>query len=204
MSIFEEYNEFFSILWFTDDNGNKISIQRLNEQQKIINGKILLNNIPDQFYKIQIANMYEVNINIEITDVAYFKTNYLTGEVYFHSSLEGQTITIAQYYGRGIIKYMGKRIELQNEENLYDATNVEDFATDITRRVNNIIINAGDSNIEIVDARYNSSIGKTYTTLKNRLDDEYNNFTSYYGYRLIDCGSFTDIFNGNLYNGGDF
>ena len=173
--MFQEYQEFFDVLWHTDDSGNKISIQRLNEQHKIVNNKIILMEIPDSFYKVTISNKYEININSEILSQNYFKVSYLTGEVYFHSSLEGQIITIAQYFGRGLIKTMAKRVELSNENNLYNASNVEDFATDITNRVNNIINNAGDSNIEIVDARDNSSTETVYTTLKDRLDSEYNN-----------------------------
>ena len=173
--MFQEYQEFFDVLWHTDDSGNKISIQRLNEQHKIVNNKIILMEIPDSFYKVTISNKYEININSEILSQNYFKVSYLTGEVYFHSSLEGQIITIAQYFGRGLIKTMAKRVELSNENNLYNASNVEDFATDITNRVNNIINNAGDSNIEIIDARDNSSTETVYTTLKDRLDSEYNN-----------------------------
>ena len=101
--MFEEYNEFFDIIWHTDDNGNKVSIQRINEQYKIVNGKIILNGIPDSFYKVTISNKYEVNSIEQIISNIYFKVNYLTGEVYFHSSLEGQLITIAQYYDRGLI-----------------------------------------------------------------------------------------------------
>ena len=136
MAIYDEYNEFFSVLWFTDDNGNKISIQRLNEQQKIVNGKILLNNIPDNFYKVQITGKYEIDINSEITSANYFKVSYLTGEVFFYSSLEGNTIIIAQYFGRGLIKTMAKRVELSNENNLYNASNVEDFAIETINKIN--------------------------------------------------------------------
>jgi len=171
LAIYDEYNEFFSVLWFTDDNGNKVSIQRLNEQQIIVNGKIILNNIPDSFYKVQITNKYEIDINSEIISNIYFKVNYLTGEVYFHSSLEGQTITIAQYFGRGLIKTMAKRVELSNENNLYNATNIEDFATDITNRVNNIVSSAGDSNTEIVDARQSIVKDKSFITLDSRIEE---------------------------------
>lgn len=173
MSVFDEYSEFFSIIWYTDENGKKVSIQRNNEQHKIVNNKILLLNVPDNFYKVTIAGKTEIKINLVITGAEFYKVNYLTGEVYFHSSLEGQTITITQYYGRGLIRTMAQRIELIDENNLYVAENVEDFATEITQRVDNLVTNAGDGNSEIVDSRTSAPTETIYTTLKNRLDTEY-------------------------------
>jgi len=182
---YDEYNQFFSIIWFTDDLGEKISIQRLNEQQKIINNKIILNNIPDYFNKVNIEDKYEVGNNDEITDNTFFKVDYLTGEVYFHPSLDNTTITIKDYFGRGIIKFMGKRIELQNEENLYNATNIEDFATDVTKRVNNIVANTGDDNTEIVDARYSTMKDKLFSVLSGRLEEIENDYLNNFEQRAV-------------------
>jgi len=197
--LFQEYQEFFDVLWHTDDSGNKISIQRLNEQHKIVNGKIILNGIPNSFYKVTISNKYEVNSIEQIIDNSFFKVYYLTGEVFFHSSLEGQTIIIAQYYDRGLIKLYGKRVELQNIDNLYNATNIEDFATDITNRVNNIVSSAGDSNTEIVDSRNNSLTEETFVTLKDRLDSENNEFIVH----TTKYSSLAEIGHVQLYNGID-
>jgi len=105
----------------------------------------------------------------------------LTGEVYFHSSLEGQTITITQYFGRGLIKTMAQRIELLNISNLYTSDNVEDFANEITQRVDNLVLNSGSGDSEIVDSRTSASTGITYSTLKNRLDSEYDDFINKQG-----------------------
>ena len=169
--MFEEYNEFFDIIWHIDSDGNKVSIQRINEQYKIVNGKIILNGIPDLFYKVIISDKFEVNSIEQIIDNSFFKVSYLTGEVFFHSSLEGQTIIITQYYDRGIIKLYGLRVELLNSENLYNATNIEDFATDVTKRVNNIVANTGDDNTEIVDARYSTMKDKLFGVLSSRLEE---------------------------------
>lgn len=174
--MFEEYNEFFDIIWHTDDNGNKVSIQRINEQYKIVNGKIILNGIPDSFYKVTISNKYEVNSIEQIISNIYFKVNYLTGEVYFHSSLEGQIITIAQYYDRGLIKLYGKRVELQNENNLYDATNVEDFATEITNRVNTYIADTED---KYVASNILNDSSETGTTVKDALNNNKNKVSAH-------------------------
>jgi len=178
MSIFSPYNEFFQVLWFTNDYGNKISVQRTNEQHKIVNNRVMLKNIPDSFYKVTITNKYEIDINQAISDTSYFKVDYETGYVYFDSSLENTTITIAQYYGRGIIEVMAQRTALQNSSKLYSSDNVEEFASEITQRVNNLVLNSGSGDTEVVDARSSAISGLAYETLKNRLDIEYNDFVN--------------------------
>jgi len=181
LSIFSPYNEFFQILWFTDDNGNKISVQRLNEQHKIVNNRIILKNVPDSFYKVSITSKYEIDINQAITGTSYYKVDYETGYVFFDSSLEGQTITVAQYFGRGIVYIMAKRTQLQNVNNLYTSDNVEDFANEITQRVDNLVLNSGSGDAEIIDSRTSTPTGITYSTLKNRLDLEYDDFVNKQG-----------------------
>jgi parallel beta-helix repeat protein len=171
----------YKVTWYTDAQGRKISVQRENEQYQIIGGKIILNDLPDSYYKLQITGMSEINLNSQISSASQFKVNYDTGEVFFDSSKEGSIITIASYYGKGRLLLYGQNIQLSNTSNLYTSTNVEDFATEIIKkansidaRVNNIISNAGSSNTEIVDARYDSISNVTYSTLKSRLDTEVN------------------------------
>ncbi len=50
------------------------------------------------------------------------------------------------------------------------ATDVQNAIIQTNERLSNIITNAGDSNIEIVDARYSTLFDITFSTLKQRLD----------------------------------
>jgi hypothetical protein len=168
----------YTITWYTDSQGRKISIQRQNEEYQVISGKIQLNDLPDQYQKLNISGYTEININSIISSATSYKVNYDTGEVFFHSSKEGTTITASSYYGRGRIKLYGNSVKLMDTSNKYTSDNIEDFASEIIDkansidlRVNNIVSNAGLSNTEIVDARYDSTMNVTYNTLKSRLDN---------------------------------
>ena len=47
----------------------------------------------------------------------------------------------------------------------------KDVDISINARIDNIVSDSGDSNQEIIDARYSTTKGKTYTVLKDRLED---------------------------------
>jgi hypothetical protein len=123
----QDFNDSLVIQWNTDDAGNKISVQITNEEHKVVKNKILLNQIPDLFYKVQISGLFEIKSNQQITATNQFKVDYTTGLVTFHSSKEAQTITVTQYYGRGIIYYSSERIYTQ----LDNAGNVKETLADI-------------------------------------------------------------------------
>jgi hypothetical protein len=106
----QDYLDPIFIQWNTDNANQKISIKIENEQHKIVNAKITLNQIPDVYYKVQIQDMFEIKNNQPITSVNQFKVDYTTGQIVFHSDKEAELITINQYYGRGIIMYPASRI----------------------------------------------------------------------------------------------
>jgi hypothetical protein len=97
------------IKWYTDSQGNKISVERLNEQYQIVKNKITLAEIPDEFDKVQIDNFYEVKSG-KTLDINEFSVNYTLGEITFHESHEAETITIKKYKSRGIIYYPASRV----------------------------------------------------------------------------------------------
>ena len=194
MGILTDFNELFNITWHTDTNGNKISVQILNEQKKVVNNKVLLNEIPDSFNGVQIANMVEVGKNGTINAPNEYKVNYLTGEIYFSPNLDGQEITIQQYYGRGLIKSFAIRILLLNN-NDWQSDNLEDLAKEIKQyivsNVNNLQtqINTGNTNhsthLSSTSAHGSSSInnqsnvsGSKVTDALNTLKDNYDGHLS--------------------------
>lgn len=126
MSI-QDFKDPLIIQWNTDDAGNKVSVRITNEQHKIVKNKCLLNQIPDIYNKVQITDMFEINNSQEITTASQYKVDYTSGEITFHSSQEAQTITIAQYYGRGCIYYLSSRIATE----LDNAGNVKETLADI-------------------------------------------------------------------------
>ena len=85
-----------------------VSLKILNEQQKVYKGVIVLNEIPDEYYKVIIDGMTEVE---EIKNEKQYKVDYTYGKIYVHSSIADNTeIVIKEYYGRGYVLIPSSRI----------------------------------------------------------------------------------------------
>ena len=121
MDFIEEYNDLFDIAWHTDSSGNKISKKQTNEQHKIVGNIALLNEIPDQFYRVKITNMYELNKGSKINNANEFVVDYLTGRITFHESKDGATIMVDEYYGRGLIKGFAIRSLLMDKNDNWES-----------------------------------------------------------------------------------
>jgi len=100
--------------WTTDSNGNKISTSITNEQHQVVNGRFLLDELPNEFNHVKITSMNEVHKNQVITSASLFKVNYVTGIVSFHISKEAQIINV-NYYGRGQVYIDKARIVTEND-----------------------------------------------------------------------------------------
>jgi hypothetical protein len=136
MSFVEDYNELFNITWHTDSSGNKISIKQINEQHKVVGNIVLLNEIPDQFNRVKIINMYELNKGSKINNTNEYIVDYLTGRITFHESKDGETVNVDEYYGRGLIKGFAIRTLLLDKNNNWDSDNLEDLAHEIKQYIN--------------------------------------------------------------------
>jgi len=170
------YNDPLIITWYTDNSGNKINVHRQNQSYKIINNKIILSEIPDEFLKINtiIINntiIYENKIGTNI-NINNFVVNYTLGEITIDPSYNGETVTIPSWYARGVIKYPASRIELEDIDNLYGSQDAEGAFAEMAQRVNNLITEAEQPS-EVVDARVSGITSAVYPILKNRLDTEY-------------------------------
>ena len=164
MSFVEDYNELFNITWHTDSSGNKISIKQINEQHKVVGNIVLLNEIPDQFNRVKITNMYELNKGSKINNTNEYIVDYLTGKITFHESKDGSTITIDEYYGRGLIESFAIRTLLLDKNNNWESTNIEDLAQEIKQYIdkNRSEVNSNTSNLQ-----------NQITTNENDIEDKY-------------------------------
>ena len=105
------YNDPTIIKWEVDEFGNKISVEITNETKQIVGNKLVLEGMPDEYYRVQIAGFAEIDINSQITTTTQFKVDYRkTGIIYFHPDLDGTTITIDKYYSRGLVYFPASRI----------------------------------------------------------------------------------------------
>lgn len=101
MSIINYYNSPTVINWNLDDDGKKVSIPISNESKQVVDGKIPLEELPDEQYRIKITGYVEINIKDKIDSTDKFKCDYTHGVLYFDQSMEGRAINIDRYYGRG-------------------------------------------------------------------------------------------------------
>lgn len=79
---------------------------------KVVNQRIALLEIPDELYRVRIANMQEINYERFIKNTLNeneFYADYSNGFVYFHHSKEALTISIV-YKGRGMLLYPTSRL----------------------------------------------------------------------------------------------
>ena len=102
------YNDPIIYNWhYNEQTGEKYSVKLNNEMQTVINGRIFLNQIPDKFHAVEINGMTEKDLVVNVTD---YKVDYTNGMVTFHTSKEGQQVTVTEYYGRGVVIYPASRI----------------------------------------------------------------------------------------------
>ena len=102
------YNDPIIYNWhYNEQTGEKYSVKLNNEQHVITGGKIFLNQIPDKFHGVKINGLVERDL---IQTAEHFKVDYTNGMITFQKAKEGQTVTISEYYGRGVISYPASRI----------------------------------------------------------------------------------------------
>lgn len=179
MSIFDEYQELLDILWYTDEYGSKISIQRTNQQFKIVHNKIILNEVPDSFHKVTINGKYEIDFKQSINSAEYFRVNYTTGEVFFHESLDGTTITIDEFWAKGLLKIFAKRVVIEDQGNNWESDNIEDLSVEIKNYINSHAstldnhttkIQTNENNITSNLIKINKNIADIATNKQNHQD----------------------------------
>ena len=172
MAIDSNYNTFFNVEWFN-------SILRENEDHVVVNNKFLLDNIPDKLYKVTITGYTEITQNTEITLATQFKVNYNTGEVTFDSSKSGDTITVTEYYGKGIIKTYSKRQNVVDEDGHFDNENAEDVFAEIgvdlenqQGQINNLVVGSSNTTIGVftVDGSGTDTITGTFSGIVSYFD----------------------------------
>jgi len=105
-----EFNNPIQIIW-RKGTADDPFVDRL-DITKVVNQRIALLEIPDELYRVRIANMQEINyekfIKSNLATDEYY-VDYSNGFVYFNISKEALTISIV-YKGRGLILYPTSRI----------------------------------------------------------------------------------------------
>lgn len=82
-------------------------------------------------------------------------------------------LKLSLYEHDDFMDIIGEQNSLNHNTQIIDENinSLQQDTNNLNTRLDNLILNSGDSSAEVVDARVDSD-GKTYTTLKERLDTE--------------------------------
>lgn len=132
-----EHNEFYSVTWYES------SLLRRDILHTVTGNKIVLDEIPDSLYGVQIKSnnstvtMSENKFNEPITDSTQFQVNYSTGEVTVHQVLDGTTLNVVQYYARGYIKTQANRVSVKDIDDYFESSDAEGILQEIGSKLTN-------------------------------------------------------------------
>ena len=106
---------------------------------KIINNKIELSEIPNQF------NHVNVKYNgVNLTEVYYkspdnnqYNVDYANGFVEFNEAQDGLTVDV-EYYGTGVNLFPSSRVYLNEDVAGISASNLQDYANETNDRITNL------------------------------------------------------------------
>lgn len=136
------------------------------EYIKVINGSIVLSEIPDSLYKVRINNMQEVNYDkVDSTNLQpnEYMVNYGTGVIRFHKDKEAESFNIV-YKGRGFIQYPSDRIYHKDSIN-----NVVESLDNIIENANSKIASVTD-NVDKMN-KMEQDLDDNLNRLENAIDD---------------------------------
>ena len=159
----QEFGAFYETELRQDENGNPIVEIILNEEHQVLDNRFPLNEIPDPVERVQITGLSELtDPNSAITTATQFKVDYDIGFVTVHSSLEGTTVTVARYGGRGGKLLFDNRVRITDEGNDCTSTTLSALTGEIRTYI--------DTN--------NTGMGNDITALQTRVTTAEGNITT--------------------------
>jgi hypothetical protein len=164
------------VVWNKNSQGNPISILMQPETHTVVNGNILLNQIPDKAYGINITGFSAISDWDYSTAIGttQFRVDYSVGMIFFNSAKEGTQVTVSSYYGKGLIFFPYSRIWVEDDaqgnviETLKDVVDSSNDAIDIV-----------DETQEIIDEMVRFEVYDSGTAYKEHNKVFYNGSTYY-------------------------
>lgn len=104
----------------------------------IINNVAILSEIPNEFYKVSIPDMYEIDSKFHNTGVInenQYLVNYNLGIVIFNECMDAKSV-IATYQGTGVVLYPASRIYSRRQENFIET--LQDVIDDTHKAIDTI------------------------------------------------------------------
>jgi len=151
----------------------------ITETHTIINGKILLTELPDSFQRVQIDNYTEVNNNNLPLSSNQFLVDYINGIISFNIS-ENNKDLICNYFGRGCQYFPVSRVWTIIENNnvtqtLQEFINEGQIAIEAMEQVGDLQEKIDQANILVIDLEEDITIA---TSKKSDLETSITNANS--------------------------
>ncbi|WP_105618469.1 hypothetical protein [Vallitalea okinawensis] len=145
----EKVNKALRIIWNVDEDGNRQSIPVIDEAHTVINNKITLLEIPDEFFGVSIkgggTGLREIDptdTEIQIAEID-FRVHYGLGLIFLHPTMEGKELKV-NYHSRGMMMYPASRIYTDVNEVDGSITSLQDIVQDV-EQANADLSNLGDT-----------------------------------------------------------
>lgn len=172
--------DFLDILWYKDGYGDKVSREITNEGHIVTNGLIVLDEIPDAFYKVEVAGMYETDIKNSLISAEFFKVDYDHAKIYFHPDLEGKTVNVSRYFSRGIIKLSAKRVFDEIDGQVLDSNKIDKTLQDFINSIKSIQFEEFDVSKVYTPNKCVLYHGSTFRCIKTTFNHELPTNTEYW------------------------
>lgn len=166
----------------------------INDTATIINGKAMLQEIPDYIYKVRVTNYIEITQDrynqTKTLNSNQFLVDYSTGMIKFNVSENGKTVPV-EYKGRGIIQFPAERVYV-NSDNIWAVDNLQDLINLIESKELELNTAINTSVLEINQKTLNYS---------NDLTSKETEFNAHFDLMILDLEGIRNNFNtacGNL------
>lgn len=163
-------------------DGQIVPIAINNESRVVYDAQIPLAQIPDEFYRVVISGKAEISLRSKIENTNQFKVDYKNAIVYLHPDLEGQSVTIDTYYGKGIKLLFASRVKIEDLAGNWTSTNLESLVGEIKTYIDNHKTNlqnqitSNDEDIVNLQSQINNN-DNDITDLQNQIDSNDNDIT---------------------------
>lgn len=136
--------------------------------QKIINRKVLLPELPDPNRKVEISGYFELPNESDEIGPNHFFVDYQTGDVFFHPEQEGKSIT-AHFFGRGLVYIPASRVYTRTQngnvtETLEKIVEKGEEAVEELKKIDTTIQLAEDATEEAIQAANASNLAAKHAT----------------------------------------
>lgn len=155
--MFFDFNNIKPIRWLLRSGSVDDAYVPIIENLKVVNNKIVLSEIPDEFTHVSIDGLDEIYEH-DLQQYGFiaenqYIVNYQNGLITFNPAKNGITVKV-NYKGTGIIQYPAERIYV-NKPNPWLVDNLQQFIDVLDNRVQEVN-NFVNDKIKDINSRYNS------------------------------------------------